>query len=197
MDPLLILLIVVLPGFLCVVIIRELILAEGQPIQFELIVWSGFFSFFIYTIIYTVIRIFKPGSKNINELINSNQEISNLIIVALFAFILALIIGLSVSYAMVKYKLVNKIFKAIHLREIIDDTVWERVINSSLGPVIVHTVDDNQYYGQISNYSKKKEKYELYIVGPSILKEDGFEELLGIDGILFFQTDIKRIEFLE
>lgn len=194
MEPLLFLLIVVLPGFICIAIIRELILPEEDLNQFELTIWSGFVSVIIYLFVFSVFNIpLNAFEKNIE--LTSKSLLSK---IALFSFGFAIYLGLLFSYLIVRYgNYFTGLRDSIHGKRLEKDRVWDIIMDGFDGGVIIHTSDGSRYYGRPTRFSKSKERKELLLCEPHKRnKKREYKKLGNTKALLFLENDIKRIEFI-
>lgn len=183
----LIVIILIIPGFVTFYIIKKISVIEKNFSDFETTIWSIFLSLFIYIPFSFLIGVNSIDA--IRDTILSPKPLSYLIVLAiLFGFIFG---------AFVKYVL---------LRGVVGypGSCWDIAfgkVQEKGAYVLVYTDNNLEFKGKASYTGKEDLPRELIIKDPKLILRDDkmnvVEEKEWGKEILFTEDDIKRVVFLE
>jgi len=181
----LIVIILILPGFVAFVIFKKIGIREKRLSDFEATIWSVFLSLFIYAIFSYI-----TGLSNI-DLIRDNIFMPNNLL---------LIHGLAILIGGLGGGLARLFFR----RSIKAGTCWDHCIKSAakLGTyVLIYTTDGNEYKGELWWAGISEAPKEIVLRKPKLILRDPewniINEIEVGPVILFNEKDVSRIVFLK
>lgn len=188
-DEILLAVILVLPGFLSVYLIRKISVQDEKLQDQEFYFWSLFLSVIIFIIFSILIGI--KSFEEVEKLIFDYQKV-------IFLYLIAIIVG-SVFGFITKWRLHGD-YEALY------GQVWSialKRLNEEEGKFItIFTTDNLEFSGKIRIYSTREDSpREILIEEPiQIIRNEKMEDIDEIEWgkeILFTEGDIRRIVFYE
>lgn len=178
--------VILVPGFVALMILRWLTYSERKVSDYELVVGSLFFSLFIFTLF-----SYMNGITNIDDITQNMFSLKYIVEIMGMGLAIGVVPGLIIRLYYRRKKYVEGPTWQASLKMAGKDGCW----------IIVHTTDGSEYKGILHYYGGKNMPNEISIRKPKLIlrDEDSFvkNEFPFGEEILFTEKDIKRIVFFK
>lgn len=183
----LIVIILLVPGFLSVTIIRKITIMERKLSDYETTLWSVIASLIVYSIFGWF-----TGITNIDSIRDNIFSSSYLSFLLLIAVVLGCLVGLFIRFVILRDV------------KLIPGTCWDAAfqkMSEKGGYLIVYTHNGLEYKGKLHFSGKNETSKELVIREPKQILRDKEWKVIGEiemgNELLFTEKDVQRVVFFK